>query len=176
MAAGIVFQGSKELIRALHKLPDAVHQKVAKAGLRPAANIVLAKARANVRARPGGSLGATIARYLHLRVFANPWTDWKGMVVEVGHRGNDELVVMSKSGQRNYLPAAIEYGHRGPGQGGKGSRGRPNPNAMVAPAYAYMRNAYESTREQAIAMAETTILKGVQREFAAEFAKLPKTG
>ena len=144
--------GAKELEAALGGFERKVSQKVVGKALRTGANIIKDKQRSNAPAMVGGDMGGQLAkaikvkagkprRYSHLfRVWIDPKTEG--------------LVVTSKDGTRNYIPAAIEYGHAAPDDA-KGTK--------VVAAIPFMRDGYDSKKNLSKRAVEIALKLGIER-------------
>jgi len=113
-------ENARAVQNALNAFEKKVSKKIVRKGVRACWKPLLDRAKENARASIGGDMGALIARSLQLRAFRRQKKGQYGMYVRI-KPGVDEFLVVSKSGQRAYLPAAIEYGHAFPFRGGKGA-------------------------------------------------------
>ena len=103
-------------------------------------------------------MGALIARKLQLRTFRRQKKGQYGMLVRI-RPGVDEFVVVSKSGRRGYIPAAIEYGHAFPYRGGKGA-------AKDVAARPFMRPALDVTLPNAPKIFKRHLVHAIHEENA----------
>ena len=113
-------ENARAVQNALNAFEKKISKKIVRQGVRAAWKPLLDRAKENARANVGGKMGALIARSLQLRAFRRQKKGQYGMLVRI-KSGVDEFVVVSKSGQRAYIPAAIEHGHAFPFRGGKGA-------------------------------------------------------
>lgn len=111
--ASIKLEGAEQLDALLGRLGRKEALKVAKKGTREGAKVIQAAAKANARSMIGGTMGKLISRFLTVRALTRGQRrrDEVGAGVIINKKGNDEFVDVSKSGKRNYIPNAIEFGH-----------------------------------------------------------------
>jgi len=142
---------------ALDKFEKKVAKKIVRRGLRAAWKPLLDRARENARALgDGGPMSSLIAKKLQLRAFKKQKRGQYGMYVRL-RPGVDEFISISKTGQRSYIPAAIEYGHAFPGRGGKGA----GKDVAARP---YMRPAADWAVPRAPGIFKTHLVKAIRAE------------
>jgi len=154
----IKIENARAVQNALNAFENKIAKKVVRQAVRAAWKPLLDRAKENARANVGGRMGALIARSLQLRAFRRQKKGQYGMLVRL-RPGIDEFVVISKSGKRAYLPAAIEYGHAFPYRGGKGA-------AKDVAAIPFMRPALDVTLPNAPAIFESHLVKAISEENA----------
>ena len=143
----VELKGAEQLNRALEQLGGAGARKVARSAIRKGAKPIQASAKSNARSIVGGSLGAALAKYVKIKAFSRSVARRvPGVSVLVDAAGNDEFVVTSKAGRRNYIPSAIEYGH---------------DNAAPIP---FMRQAFETKKAAALSAVTSALRAGIERE------------
>ena len=113
---------------ALNAFENKIAKKVVRQGVRAVWKPLLDRAKANARTAVGGNMGKLIAKNLQVRAFRRQKKGAYGVYVRV--RPNvPEFVSYAKgsfsslanrktTGQRAYIPVAIEYGHAFPYRGG----------------------------------------------------------
>ena len=143
---------------ALNAFEKKISKKIVRKGVRAAWKPLLDRAKKNERANVGGEMGALIARSLQLRAFRRQKKGQYGMLVRI-KPGIDEFVVVSKSGKKAYIPAAIEYGHAFPGRGGEGA-----PKDVAAKPF--MRPALDVTLPAAPKIFEWHLVHAIHEENA----------
>ena len=143
MVASIELKGFTELERKLAGLEPKIAKKVMKKSLREGAKIVQRKARINANSKVGGKMGELIAKFIKIRTWTRPRRFYKGVSLEVSATGDDFFVDYGQRG-RNYIPAAIEYGHDN-----------------VAP-ISFMRSAWDSTKRAVLIKTERELKTGIE--------------
>ena len=133
---GLRIEGGKELEQKLLNIERKTAKKVVRKAVREGQKPTLAKAKSNaktmIKSGSGeglGSMGSLIANNLKIIGGKQRRGSYR-LSVGISSKANDIFVDTTKKGKRNYIPAAIEYGH--------GS----NKNQCAIP---FMRNANEST-------------------------------
>ena len=143
--------GAKELERKLSMLPINVAKKHVRTAVREGAKIIQAEEHAMAMSMVGGEMGGMIANALKVRAARTKRRGSYGVNVIIDPNKNDVFVDVSKSGVRNYIPAAIEYGHI------TASGGR------VA-AIPFGRTAFDNKKTSASAAIERDLLRGIEIE------------
>lgn len=141
----MTLSGDKALERKLRKLPNTVAKKVVRSAVRKGAKPILAAAKANAAGMVGGQMGSLLRRFLTIRAFRRQRRGSYGVRVDVNEKGDEYFIDVSKSGKRNWIPAAIEYGHDN------------------APAIPFMRSAMDRTKEQAIEVTKRELRNGIEQ-------------
>jgi HK97 gp10 family phage protein len=111
MEAHISIAGAKELDRMLTALPRTVGKKVTRRAVRAGAKVIAAKAKQNARSIVGGTMGSLIAKALAPRAAKRQKRGEYHINVLIKSR--EEFYHTTVAGTTHYIPAAIEYGHRG---------------------------------------------------------------
>lgn len=130
----IQLKGFKELEQRLKKMATKDAKSAVRKGVREAQKVAQKEAKANATSMVGGEMGSKIAKALKVQAL---WKQKKGsysLQVAVDPKKADEFVHVTKKGERQYIPNAIEHGHRKPH--GKSKDVAPIP---------FMRTAAEST-------------------------------
>ena len=151
-------ENAQAVQNALNAFEKKVSKKIVRQGVRAAWKPLLDRAKENARSSVGGEMGALIARSMQLRAFRRQKSGSYGILVRI-KAGVDEFVVVSKSGQRAYIPSAIEYGHAFPGRGGKGA-----PKDVAAKPF--LRPALDVTLPNAPKIFEQHLVKAIAEENA----------
>ena len=144
-------KGGAELDRKLRQLLPAQAKRVLKKSLKAGASVFRDAGRANARSMVGGEMGKKIARSLRAtaRMRKKRTRQMVLATMEVSAKFNEEFVEVSATGRRNYIPAAIEYGH---------------DNVAAIP---FMRSAFDSRKGAAL----QAVIKVTGSEIAKEAAK-----
>lgn len=134
-------EGGAALEKKLLALERNVAKKIVRKAVRAGAKPVLAAIKASSRSMVGGSMGALIAKNLQTRGFKKQKRGQFGVATRF-KPDIPEFVEVSADGQRNFIPADIEFGHedRAGGQ---------------VPAIPFMRSAFDATKrasEKAVAL------------------------
>ena len=143
LSAKLTFTGIKKVERKLKKLPNKVAKKVVRKAVRETGKeTILKQTKSNAKIMVGGSMGKTIAKFLKLRTPKQRKGSFR-LVMDISAKGNEFFADVSKSGNRNYIPHAIEFGH---------------DNAKPIP---FMRNAFNTTKDAGVKLMQKKLLKGV---------------
>ena len=110
MRISLQIQGAAELERMLQTLPDRVDRKVIRQAVRSAQKVVRTAEQASARSMVGGEMGDRIARSLQVRAPQRQQRGRYSLHVQLA-RDEEGFVHVTKAGRREYIPAAIEYGH-----------------------------------------------------------------
>lgn len=134
MSVSMHLDGAARLEQQLVALGKKAAGKVMRPATRAGAKAILPVAKANAQAMIGGEMGGIIADSLTVRVLKSGQRrrNEVGHQVVISQKHEEQLVVISKAGRRNYIPAAIEFGH---------DEAAPIP---------FMRAAYDSTARKAL--------------------------
>ena len=145
--------GLRELNKKLDNLEKKTAKKVIKTALRKGSKVIRDEAKKNAVSMVGGQMGNMLKKNIITRAFKRPKRGFYGLFT--GMRADvPEFAEVSKDGRRNYIPAAIEYGHAAPGAGGKKS-------IKTVPAIPFMRKAADTKGGQAKQVAVNEIRKGI---------------
>jgi hypothetical protein len=175
----IVLENGPEIQRRLSKLGTDIEQRVVTMAMYKAWRIVLAavkqKARALHRGQSGRNMASQLAASVEVEILRGGRyggrlaegvfglviqhePSWPGFVT-YGKGAKSSLKTKRVSGgKRYYIPAAIEYGHAFPGRGRGGRKGAPKDVA----ARAYMKPAFEATKDRVIAVITQEIHHGLE--------------
>lgn len=154
-------ENAAQVQKALDSFEKKVAKKIVRQAVRTAWKPLLVRAKEKARSVIGGAMGKLIANKLQLRAFKKQKRGSYGMLVRI-RPGVDEFVEVSNTGQRNYIPAAIEYGHAFPGRG-KGPGGGAPKDVAARP---YMRPALDETLPQAPKIFEKQLNDAIRQENA----------
>ena len=169
---GMKLENDKQVDRALANLGKKTARKIVKPALKAGRKTTLAYAKTNARNMVGGRMGHLLAK--HLKSYVSRQRDLKARdaigqevrlkanVPEFEHypMGSSSNITTKKTtGQKSYIPWAIEYGHVGPGRAG-------NKGPKVAAPIPFLRNAHLLTKQKSLALAKSHILAGIRREWA----------
>lgn len=149
-------ENAKLVQNALNNFEKKVAKKVVRQGVRATWKPLLDRSKANARLMVGGQMGSLIARNLQLRAFRRQKRGQYGMYVRI-RSGVDEFIHVSKSGNRAYIPSAIEYGHAFPYKGGRGA-------SKDVPARSFMRTALDATLPHAPKIFERHLVHAIHEE------------
>lgn len=140
-------EGGAALEKKLLALERTVGKKIVRKAVRAGAKPVLRAIKASARSMVGGSMGALIAKNLQTRAFKK---QKKGQFGAATRFKPDipELTETSADGQRNFIPADIEFGHedRAGGQ---------------VPAIPFMRSAFDATKRASEKAVVLELKKGI---------------
>lgn len=151
-------ENARQIQDALNKFEKKVAKKIVRQAVRAAWKPLLDRAKTNARSVVGGKMGSLIASKMQLRAFRRQRRGQYGMMVRI-RPGVDEFVHASKSGNRAYIPSAIEYGHAFPYRGGKGA-------TKDVAAMPFMRPALDVTLPKAPKIFESYLNKTINEENA----------
>jgi len=156
---------------ALNAFSKKISQKVVKQGVKAAWTPLLKRAKANARALDSGRtkqkksqrMGHRIAVALELKPFKKQKPGNYGMTVKINPEKAKQFVVYSpRTGNRNYIPVAIEHGHAFPGRGAGPGGGAPKDVA----AKPFMRPALDATLPAAPKIFERHLVHAIHEENA----------
>lgn len=129
----------------LKALPTKVGKKIVRTATRAGAKNTLKEVKSNAKSLIGGEMGTLIAKHAKIIVFKHQRRGSFG--VQIGMKaGVPEFTDYSKVGRRNYIPAAIEFGH---------GNARPIP---------FIRSAWDKTKRQDIRIMGKQLKIGIERE------------
>lgn len=141
--------------RALAGLPAKVQNRVAGIALRAGAMILEEEARRNALVGIGGGMGGDIAGAIGIGRMRTVRGGGRAVNVSVDPHGDrPEFVHFTKDGTRQYIPAALEYGHAAP-YDAKGTK--------IAAAIPFMRQAFHVKKAQAYEFARLTFISELDR-------------
>lgn len=146
--------GHKEIKAKLDEL-GKIGTKALKHATRQTQNIALRQARQNAKTMVGGDLGAKLSKDLKVtRITKN-----RGSYVkeEIYVKDKPEYIHVSATGNRSYIPWAVEYGHAAPND--------PKGLKIVKP-IPFIRNAHESTRRKRDDFFAAQIWKSIDKMIA----------
>ena len=141
-------QGLKELEKKFRNMEQKVAKKIVRSAVTKALKPTLKRAKSNALSMIGGEEGAKIADALKTKAVNKQQRGYYQKQVCIDPNKSDEFVDVSSEGKRNYIPAAIEYGH----VNRDGTETAPIP---------YMLEAAESTAQQSIEIFKKEIKKGI---------------
>jgi len=156
---------------ALNAFSKKISQKVVKQGVKDCWTPLLKRAKANARALDRGRtkqkkskrMGHLIAVALILQPFKRQRPGEYGMKVWINPKKAEQFIVTSpRTGNRNYIPAAIEYGHAFPGKGMGPGGGAPKDVA----AKPFLRPALDVTLPHAPKIFEKHLVHAIHEENA----------
>ena len=158
----MTLEGGKALEKKMLDLEKKVSKKINRQAVRAGIKTILAPAKANASSFVGGDMGKLISRSLqiavgkvkrpsqyYLQVRHNP--KYNDRFVSYARGASSSLSTKKTTGQRYYIPSAIEYGHIKRGGGG-----------MVAP-ISYLRSAFDANTERAKTRLRRTLFLGIER-------------
>ena len=154
MAEGfsIDIRGLKELDQKMKSLDIRVTKKVVRIAVKRGANIILQQSKSNAVSMVGGDMGNLIAKNLVARVFKKRRRGSYGVAVRL-KSGGMGLIWITQDGTREYIPAAIEFGHEG---------GWQQENPTFVPAIPFMRAAFDSKVRDAERYIARTLGLGIE--------------
>ena len=155
----MTLEGGKQLEAKLLGLERKVAKKIVRSAVRAGSKPILSAAKANAQSIVGGTMGGTIARSLQVRAMKKQRRSQYAVKIQHSEKANDQLVHIAASGEREYIPNAIEYGHAAPGRGG----GKNSPKDV--PSRPYMRPAFDSSKGSAEQAVRTELLGGIERAY-----------
>lgn len=130
---GITLKGGKELERKLLALEKKVTKKIVRKAVRAGLKPTHKAAKSNAKSIVGRNMGRLIFKNLVLRAFKKQKRGSYGVTVRIKTESEGapkEFISETKDGKRYFVPAAIEYGHGLPGEGGKGLKTVPEISFM----------------------------------------------
>ncbi len=147
----LLITGAEEIEAKLKALERKVSKKIVRSAVRAGAKPMLKGAKNNSKVMVGGEMGSLLARNLQTRGFKRQRKGQFG-VFTATKTGDDvpEFVDVAKSGQRNYIPAAIEYGHVDRAGG-------------FVPAIPFMRNAFDTFKRLAKKRFREKLWEGIRK-------------
>jgi hypothetical protein len=141
----IDIHGMPELLRNMDKIGAKLTTSVMRKALRAGSREYIAEAKKNASTMIGGSVSrrgkhkiGNMARLISKSLAVRVAKKRKRGVISINALFKDTggMIYKSKKGKRSFIPAAIEYGHRGPG--GKGGQ--------VAKPIPFMRRAFSTKK------------------------------
>lgn len=140
----IDIRGLKELDRKLRALDNKVKRKLVKSAVKKGASVILDRVKSNAVTMVGGEMGALLAKNVKVKAFRRQKRGSYG--VGVRPKNHIGFIWITQDGTREYIPAAIEFGHFG---------GWQQANPSFVPAIPFMRTAFDSK----VRAAERTIAR-----------------
>jgi hypothetical protein len=140
-------EGGRELQLKLDALSAKVHTRIVREAVRDAMQVNLTAAKASAQSLVGGEMGALLAHRLAIRKQKKTLPRFVYAMVCL-FKGSD-VIYISKSGKRTFIPAAIEYGH------GK---------SKARSAIPFMRQAFASSVSSMIRMLSARLGRGIEEE------------
>ena len=162
-------KNAQAIQNALNAFTDKVSKKVVRQGVRAAWTPLLKKAKVNARALDRGRtkqkkskrMGHLIAVALILQPFKRQRPNQYGMKVWINPKKAGQFVETSpRTGNRNFIPAAIEYGHAFPGRGMGPGGGAPKDVA----ARPFLRTALATALPNAPKIFEKHLVQAIRKE------------
>ena len=152
MEFGVKIEGDKELASKLDALEKKVSKGIVRSSVREAqSKLLLPAAKAAVISKVGGNMGRMIAEALKVRAAIKQkkgaYTVWVWIKPGIHE---EEFIVYSRAGKRNYVPAAIEYGHVMPWGG------------YIGP-ISWMRAAAIATEQKRANRVKQNVIKGIEK-------------
>ena len=135
-AFDIQIEGIKTIERRLRELGGPKVTKITKAALRTGANVFKGALKINANSMIGGEMGNLIAKNTVVRAFKKRRRGRVALTVRL-KSGEMGFIWLTQTGEREYIPAAIEYGH-------EGGWNQQNPTFVAAIPYA--RSAFDSAK------------------------------
>jgi len=147
MAEGfsVDIRGLKELDRKLRALDRRVKGKLTRSAVKHGAGVIKDQAKSNAISMVGGEMGSLIEKNLQVRAFKKQRRGSYGVAVKL-KSGEIGFIWITQDGTREYIPAAIEFGHEG---------GWNQANPTFVPAIPFARAAFDSK----VRLAERTIAR-----------------
>lgn len=142
----ISLTGGRELEKKLQELTVKTQKKIVRKAVRAGVKLIQKQVKINARSMVGGEMGKEIARAIIVRAGRQRKKGYFNVATFVDGKKNDIFVDVSKKGKRNYIPAAIEYGHG---------------NVSPIP---FTRKAFETKRRSAVSALTRTIAVEIEKE------------
>lgn len=140
-------EGDRQLMQDLAQLERRVAGKIARRAVRIGGNIVKDEAENRALFTVGGEMGALLAENMQVAPFKKQRRGAYGVTVQI--RPNIAFVHVTQTGERQYIPHAIEFGHQS------------LIGEMVMP-IPFLRPAVESQRERAADRVAAEIASGIK--------------
>lgn len=152
----IQITGWRELDAKLRALSGPTVQRIAKPALQAGAAVLEIAAKTHANTIPG-VMGAQIARAIGQRRIRQLRDGGFSVAVAVDPKGQyeSEFVHVTQAGARQYIPAAIEYGHAAPYD----ARG-----PKIVAAIPYMRPAYDQEKGHVQQVVDEQFRAGIEKE------------
>jgi HK97 gp10 family phage protein len=147
-------QGAQEIERRLNSLEKKVAKSIVRKAVRAGAKPIHAAAKTNAKETVGGDMGSRLSKDLAVRAFKRQRRGQYG--VNVRFKDDEKLVHITAQGKRQYIPAAIEYGHAFAGRGGKNA-------PKDVPAVPFLRPAFDTKKDAAERAVKRELLEGIER-------------
>lgn len=140
-----VVEGAKELERKFLALERKTAKKIVRSAVRKGSKVIVNTVKVNAVNMVGGSMGTLLRKNVIVRAFKKQKKGSFGVRTMLRPEV-DEFVHITKNNVRQYIPAAIEYGH---------------DNAAAIP---FMRNASDAQGEKARQVAIEEMKRGLMRD------------
>lgn len=170
MIEEIKIEGISDIERAFKTLSGEMRQKIAQEAVAAAAPILVHKISENANSMVGGEMGGLIAQSATAVKMRN-MSDAVGMKVQL--KPDDRFIHVTKSGNRYFIPFAIEYGHyiarRGQGKMqyvgsyGKLARSIERAGGQKTSPVPYMRKAADEVETEVQSVITEVIENGIER-------------
>lgn len=143
----VKLQGADVLEKTLLRLERNVGKKIVRKAVRAGAKPVLAAIKSAANSMVGGTMGRLISKNLQTRGFKKQKRGQFGVGTRL-KADIPEFVDVSADGSRQYIPAAIEFGHvdRGGGQ---------------VPAIPFMRTSFDMTKHKSERIVSITLAREI---------------
>ncbi len=150
MADGFVFdvRGQKELERKLKALDSRVKGRLVRKAVKSGADVIKHQVESNAVTMVGGDMGELLSRRLGTRRFRKQKKGSYGVALRI-RPGPLEFVWITQDGTRQYVPAAIEFGHADRAGG-------------FVPAIPFMRTAFDSKVRRSVQVIGNILKIGVE--------------
>jgi len=156
----IEIKGCRELERKLEKLADKTARKFVRQSLKKGGTVFAIKTRKNAKNMVGGIMGRLISKLIKVRAAKKQKPGEYSVNAKLD--SVRQFFHTAKDGEKSFIPAAIEYGHAGPG--GEGGR--------VAKPIPFMRNAHVTVKELARGKVIKDLWAKIRKEGAKGVAKI----
>ncbi len=147
---GIDIKGLAKLDRKLAALDKRVKGKLVRRSVKAGANIIKLQAELNAQTVVGGEMGQLISRRLGTRRFRKQKRGSYGVSLRI-RPGPLEFIWITQDGKREYVPAALEFGHVDRAGG-------------FVPAMPYMRTAFDSKARSAVQTMGNILKIGIEMQ------------
>lgn len=163
-------ENAQAIQNALNKFENKIAKKIVRDGLKKSFKPVLKRIKVNARALDTGRkkgkkasqrIGHRIATALKMQPFRKQKKGSYGLKIWIPSKNAEQFIEISeRTGHRNYIPMAIEYGHAFPGRGLGGGRGAPKD----VPAKSFMRKELDYARTEPINKFRQEIIRAIRKE------------
>ena len=142
-------EGFDKLEKKLLKMEKTQAKNIVRKANREAQKVTLAQAKANAVSMIGGEMGNKISGALKVKAARRQKPGEYRTNVEIDSKRAEEFVHNTESGERYFIPTAIEYGHI-------------STDGGFVPPIPYMWKAAETTKDSRIKVMEKEIKKGIE--------------